>query len=248
MFLKFSKKKEITFNVLQNDIFLVSYPKSGNTWLRFILANLLNKNEEINFTNIHQYSAEEGKIPSLKDELNKQRFVKSHSQFNSSFPKIIYIVRDGRDVYVSYYHYLKNNLPPGTSFKEFLANGPFIYGRWSEHVFSWLDNCKNPLLLIKYEDMHRDPLNTMGKVIDFIGLEVDNMSIKIALEKSCFDHMRNLEKTFGRGEYKTGPDIFMRKGEVGDWQKYFHHEEKKIFKELDQLSLTKLQYEDSPNW
>lgn len=246
LFSKIFRKKQP--NTLPDDIYLVSYPKSGNTWLRFILANLLNKKEQINFTNIHQYSPEEGKTLTLKECANKPRFIKSHSIFSPSFPKIIYIARDGRDVYVSYYHYLKSSLPPDTSFKDFLNNGPFRYGRWSDHITSWLDNCNQPFLVIKYEDMQTAPLITMRKIVNFMGIEEDDPNIETALEKSSFKKMQTLEKKFGRGTQKTGPEVFMRKGKTGNWREYFYDEEKEIFKKKDALSLTRLQYEDTNNW
>ena len=42
------------FTVYPDDTFLVSYPKSGNTWVRFLLANLLFPDEEVGFANINR--------------------------------------------------------------------------------------------------------------------------------------------------------------------------------------------------
>lgn len=232
-----------------DDVFLVSYPRSGNTWLRFILANIVYDEANITFANIHRFSPETGRFEGLESNIRRPRFIKSHEAFNSSFPKVVYIVRDGRDVYVSYYHYLRNKLPAKMSFGDFLIEGAMPCGRWSDHIFSWLDNCvATPFLLVKYEDIHLKSEDTVQRVLDFMGLQVDDISMKCALEKATFHRMKELEITFGRGKYKTGPDTFMRKGRIGDWRNHFGENEKAIFKEKENEALVKLGYEKNAGW
>lgn len=235
--------------IFPDDVFLVSYPKSGNTWLRFILANLLHKEANINFTNIHRYCLEMGRLDERHSSTKRPRLIKSHERFNPSFPRVVYIARDGRDVYVSYYHYLKNRLPAETSLKAFLKEPPTPFGRWADHVDSWLGNCTGrALLVIKYEDIYLNSISTVRKVIEFVGIEANDLDIKIALEKATFDKMKGLEVKHGRGKYKTGPDSFMRKGQLGDWRNYFGVDEKRVFKEKENQALIRLQYENDPNW
>src|SRR5580698_1578569 len=94
------------FHVLPDDIFLVSYPKSGNTWTRFLLGNLMSPDERVTFVNV------ERKVPDIyaksKKALKKipsPRVIKSHECFDPRYRRVIYIVRDPRDVAVSAYHY-----------------------------------------------------------------------------------------------------------------------------------------------
>ena len=233
--------------ILPDDTFLVSYPRSGNTWLRFILANLIYVDENINFTNIHKYCPEADKLQDFTSPKKTARIIKSHAPFNPSFPKVVYIVRDGRDAYVSYYHYLKNDVSKEASFYHFLKEGSMPYGRWNDHVLSWL-NHKNPLLIIRYEDLCCDPLSTVRTVMNFTNIAVADNDINKALEKSTFNKMQEIEKTYGRGEYKSGPEIFMRKGQIGDWKNYFGEEEKAVFKQNENNALIKLCYENSEGW
>src|SRR5690349_25152573 len=86
-----------------DDVYLVSYPKSGNTWVRFLIANLISE-EPITLLNIEQ------RIPSvyiLPDRelrrVRRPRLLKSHECFVSRYRKVIYTVRDPPDVAGSYY-------------------------------------------------------------------------------------------------------------------------------------------------
>lgn len=97
--------------IRKDDIFLVSYPKSGNTWLRFLFGNLIYE-EGVNFTNIIS------KIPDIYtsskqelDSIKSPRIIKSHEPFLKCFQKVIYIYRDPKDVVVSYYFWFKKFNP-----------------------------------------------------------------------------------------------------------------------------------------
>src|SRR5499427_3424325 len=103
-------------SVYPDDVFLVSYPRSGNTWTRFLLGNLIYQDEPITFKNI------ESRIPSIyiysdRQLLSLPRIFKSHDCFDPRYRTVIYIVRDPRDVTVSAFHYsIKVKLLPD-SFK-----------------------------------------------------------------------------------------------------------------------------------
>ena len=73
--------------VFPDDIFLVSYPRSGNTWTRFLLGNLIYQNDPVTFSNI------ECRIPEIyfnRDrflrQLPRPRMLKSHESFQPHYP------------------------------------------------------------------------------------------------------------------------------------------------------------------
>ena len=107
--------------IYPDDVFLVSYPRSGNTWIRYILAHLLAPYEVIDrnrtlYPDIY--------VPINWQKVTMPRMIKSHEPFTKEYPKIIYLMRDGRDVACSYYNFYcrnRGNQHPLSFFlKEFL--------------------------------------------------------------------------------------------------------------------------------
>jgi hypothetical protein len=138
------------FAVLPDDIFLVSYPKSGNTWTRFLLGNLTSPNEQITFANV------ESKVPDIYARSKKSlkrvprpRVIKSHECFDPRYRRVIYIVRDPRDVAVSCYHYdrkgrnIPDDFPVHTYVTTRFMKTDEYFGTWGEHAGSWLVNSRN---------------------------------------------------------------------------------------------------------
>jgi hypothetical protein len=220
-FLLGKNKQKIFYD--KNDIFLVSYPKSGNTWISFIIANLLKQKEDeiIDFHSVIQYVPELGKHDDILNSMSSRRVIKSHKLYSKNFHNVIYIVRDPRDVYVSYFHYLRKSLPADMDFSTFLRKRDIYPSRWNNHVESWLDR-PNLVLLIKYEDMLVDPFKETCKIAQILGIDLSEKDrINKAIESSSFEKMQKIEKSKGRPfltqEAETKSSTFMRKGISGDW-------------------------------
>jgi hypothetical protein len=92
--------------VFPDDVFIVSYPRSGNTWIRFLVGNLLDSDDPITFANVESRVHE---IYFFSDQqlraLARPRILKSHEYFDPRYRRTIDIVRDPRDVAVSLYYY-----------------------------------------------------------------------------------------------------------------------------------------------
>jgi hypothetical protein len=76
---------------LKNDIFIVSYPRSGNTWTRFLIANMMHPDKKFNFRNIDLFVPDLNKTRA--DRIKTQRFLKTHYPFYKYFPQFIYILQ-----------------------------------------------------------------------------------------------------------------------------------------------------------
>ena len=159
--------------VFPDDTFLVSFPKSGNTWARFLVANLVRPDQKIDFSNVN------GVIPGPEVTPNRQlmrlprpRIIKSHQYFDPRYPRVIYIVRDPRDVVVSQYHFQRkrklvpDEFPLAKFVDQFIAGQTCFYGSWGEHVASWLATRygQTGFLLLRYEDMVENTPREMAKI------------------------------------------------------------------------------------
>lgn len=232
------------------DIFLVSFPKSGNTWMRFWLANLLRPEQlEITFRTVNALVPPVIALPNLKNPLPDPRFIKSHAPFQSQYPRVIYILRDGRDAMLSYYYYQRAKLPLGTTIADFLAQTPWPC-RWADHVASWL-NAELPadrFLLLRYEELQKEPAIQLQRLIQFADLTVSPTRLQQALERSSFQAMRQNEQKHGgpRGHNPEGG--FMRQGQNGSWQQQFGMAEKEIVKKEMNQMLIRLGYEQNGDW
>ena len=221
--------------VRPDDLFIVSYPKSGNTWTRFLLGNLIYEDEPVTFRNV------ETRIPSIyifsdRQLLRLPRVFKSHDCFDPRYRKVIYIVRDPRDVTVSAYHYsIKVKLLPDTcpieEFVPLFMSGTFgsglladpRWGSWYDNVASWLAMRHNrKFLLLRYEDMLEDASRELKKVADFLGINASPERIARAVALSSADRMREMEKTQSKDwqlTKETRQDKpFVRKARAGGWK------------------------------
>ena len=94
-------------------------------------------------------------------------------------------------------------------------------GKWSDHYKSWKNYKSCKILIIKYEDMVMNEINTFTKVINYLS-EVDEIKLneeklKKALKQTQFEKLQKMEKNEGFKEKGKG-EFFFRKGKVGGWE------------------------------
>ena len=220
-----------SFIIREDDIFLVSFPKSGNTWTRFLLANLLHPNEPATFANIHRLIPDPtGTTKRDLDRMAKPRIIKSHECFDPRYGRVIYIVRDPRDVAVSQYHYhrklmkIGDDSPIETFVTRFLAGQTCPHGSWGQNIVTWLATSESSpnFLLLRYEDMVADTAREVSKIVAFLGISAGPQQIALAVERSSAGRMRKLEETqtdqcdLTKGSRR---DLsFVRAAGVGGWR------------------------------
>lgn len=184
-----------------HDVFIASYPRSGNTWIRFLLCETLATVDpgfkEVDLT--IPYVGRHGKTPPLSP--NNGRLLKTHEHYRKEYKKAVYLVRDPRDVCLSNYvfeeahsNYLCHTLDRFV--KSFVTGEINAFGAWRPHVESWLDssltNVGN-LLVVRYEDLHTRPEQTVGQILKFIGVAVIPDKIREAVTHNDLARMRKKE-------------------------------------------------------
>jgi len=220
-----------SLTVFPDDIFIVSYPRSGNTWLRFLIGNIVYQNDYVNFESI------ETKIPDIYQNSEKKlkdisppRILKSHEYFDPRYKNIIYLVRDPRDVVISYYHYhikmrsIIDDYPIEKFVNRFLIGELDSYGSWEDNVGSWIrmrQNSQN-FLLIHYENVLKDPKSELMKISKFLRINADDERLDRAIELSSKDNMKKLEKLqthLWKPIRRSRKDkMFVRNARVGGWK------------------------------
>jgi hypothetical protein len=218
--------------ILPDDTFLVSYPKSGNTWARLLLANLLSPEKAADFWTINWL------IPELETVTKRQlvrmqrpRIIKSHFVFDPRFPKVIYIVRDPRDVVISEYHYQRKTrkIPDQYPMNDYVSR--FVEGKtypnvgsWGQNVASWICTRDGDpgFLLLRYESLLSDTVRQLSRIADFLRISVTSQRLAEVVELSSADRMRKLEATQSHASSlmkNSRKDVpFVRAAKSGSWK------------------------------
>lgn len=224
--------------VYPDDTFIVSYPKSGNTWTRFLIGNLLYYPTGVDFSNINRLVPDPGDLSKryLKT-LPRPRIIKSHQPFDPRYMKVICVVRDPRDVVLSEYHFdvkrmaIKEGFPIERFVDRFIA-GEVNHeaGSWGENVGSWMGARRSSkrfqdgenFLLLRYEDIVADPGQELAKAAAFLNIKASEDRLRSAVESSSADNMRKLEKAQGHlwsSTRQTRLDKpFVRVAKSGGWR------------------------------
>jgi hypothetical protein len=225
----------------KEDIFLVSYPKSGNTWVKFILLNILVEAGELE--NDYSFKTLDETIPEIsRDNLMKKwkykaipRFIKSHIAYKEIFFKknrTLLIIRDPRDVMVSYFHYALNTTGFNFDgdFSSFIRHKKYGLESCIRHQISWQHKASS---IIKYEDLKKNGKEILITAIDKLGISLQKEILHQAFEKASFENMKKLEKTPKKYKniHKKGYN-FMRKGSGGQWSEYFTEDDINYYESL----------------
>lgn len=245
---KVVKKVGQYFNKLkanENDFIIVSYPKAGSTWLRFLLANLFNFKtktyEEVDFHSIHNI------IPDLDQPVNHSDFddlpsiYSTHNPYKSNFKNCILLLRNPEDLLFSYYNYLNGEHHKEMGMEEIVKSPTLGIQALVAHTNSFVKNCDN-LIIVTYEMIHEDPIGVMQKLMRFVNLDITDAELSKAIELSSFKSMRSAEDRKGRKFVQSGFK-FTRSGKVGEGGENISEELKQyISKEIEKSPVLNLIY------
>lgn len=208
-----------------DDVFLLSYPRSGNTWMRVILLNILYPpNPNLSLDDVDRF------IPSLYNRLplyenfSSPRVVASHAPYHSRqggenphlYKKFIYVIRHPYKVLASFYDYESYRVAGAFgSIEEFIdmvLNNAYNYGTWTGNLESWLHVAQRPdtqALFLRYEDLTKNTIPTIQRIASFLGKPLSTEEAEGVKQRSSQESMIEMEK---RGSANTENYEFIRRG------------------------------------
>ncbi|XP_041420538.1 amine sulfotransferase isoform X2 [Xenopus laevis] len=249
------------FYIRDTDVFLVTYPKSGTSWVQQILCLLYYEGHrtgtesiktgermpwiEFNFRNIDF------------DSRSSPRLFTSHLPYHlvpqdlkNKKAKVIYVIRNPKDVMNSYYHFediLEIEVQKSTNFEKFMEK--FLAGNvspctWFDHVRGWYTHSDDlNILFVKYEDMIMDLHSAVIQISTFLGKELDDGLLDTVVRCATFKHMKTdsrANKDDVPGILLKGKGDFMRKGVIGDWKNIMTVAQSEKFDEIYQEKMMDL--------
>ncbi|XP_053119528.1 sulfotransferase 2B1-like isoform X3 [Hemicordylus capensis] len=246
---------ENNFQVRDDDIFNVTYQKSGTVWMLEILSLICSNGDPTwcqsvpNWDRAPWYETAIGYRTALTNK--SPRIISSHlpvqlfaRSFFKSKAKVIYTVRNPKDVFVSLYHFASMFRPykdPGTldQFLEDFLKGNVPFGSWFDHVKGWLNlKDKENVFFITYEELQEDLRGSIIRICQFLGKDLDDAAIDSVVANASFEAMKNnkmsnfsLSPRFLMNQKKSA---FLRKGISGDWRNHLTAAQSECFDQIYQ--------------
>ncbi|WP_419950127.1 sulfotransferase domain-containing protein [Candidatus Palauibacter sp.] len=229
------------------DVFLVGHPKSGNTWLAYMLAVLLSDDREgeVNLYNVGDHvpfvHGRDHEIAAWEHLPDPRVFRNEYPSHESRYPGTLYLLRDPRAVLVSFWHMYATmfgdrdvTLP---AFVDGYLTGAAPFDVWHRHLARWDRQVSGALRraeqgdrihIARYEDFVEDREAALRRVARFIGCMPagdvpagTSAALARAVARGSFEAMRDLEGRHGSEAYAgraRGEGRFVRRGRTDGWK------------------------------
>ena len=209
MFL-FSKRKGIA---------LASFPRSGNTWLRFLIEEATGEKTGSIYTDRIMPRERNGIV------------IKTHKVDSKNYKRAVLIVRHPFDAIESYFHW-KIDIAGKTNIEwnQHVSN-EILY--WEEHTRHWM-NASIPVLLVRYEDIKTNPTYQLNKILNWIDFPCEESKVKSAVKASSLQNLRKKNSKLG--------DRFFRSGKSGQSLNRFSVKQKETLSSKCRDLLAELEY------
>jgi hypothetical protein len=215
--------------ITADDVFLASYPRSGNTWLKSLISSCLFGEGMTNFSD-----KENDEMPIVGFHFNARplvhgtgRLIKTHEPYRKEYKKAIWIVRDPRDVLVSECRLaLRNQHFFGTLDEYtglFVNKAIYAMATWEEHTLSWINSpiYNTPQMLsLRFEALRADPEAQLLRILEFLAIEPTDEIVERAIRQNSIDMVAarhaSYDKSFADPHAASIPAI--NSGTAGGWR------------------------------
>ena len=214
-----------------SDVVFAFYPKTGSTWVRMVLYNLLAAKEgkaagDLSFDAVDA-SMPEFAHPSFFTPApftSAPRLIKTHRPYLPVWKgkRAILTTRDPRDTMVSFLHYANAKREFGFSgdLDDLLRHPDMGLDAYLRFYTSWRHRAG---LIQSYEALRTDPMKTFRGIVDFTGIDASDAEIETALEASSIEKTRKAQQNSSeqfKSKFSEG-FVFARKGSVGEGRTQF---------------------------
>ncbi|XP_075801826.1 amine sulfotransferase-like isoform X1 [Microtus pennsylvanicus] len=229
--------------IRDDDVFLVTYPKSGTVWTQQILSLIYFEGHRNNTENIQTmdrapffeyniHNVDFAKMPSPRIFSTHLPYYLVPKVFKNKKVKILYIYRNPKDVLTSYFHYsnLMVVLEASNTIETFMQtflDGRVVGSNWFDHIRGWYEHRHDfNIMFLSYEDMKKDLRGSVLKICSFLEKELSEEDVDAVVRQATFQNMKSdpranyediIKKEIGT---RNDQGTFLRKGTIGDWK---HH-------------------------
>lgn len=233
------------------DCVVVSYGKSGRTWLRIMLSRFYQIRHGLSERHLMAYDNLHRQVPAIPiiffTHDNYLKDYAGHSANKSDYysKRVILLVRHPADVSVSQYFQWKfrmrsrkmvlNDYPEpdaGIDLFDFVMRSQSGILKTIDFMNLWASEAEHidDFLLVRYEDMHRDPESLLTRVFAFIGTPGTPQEVAEAVRFSSVENMRQREQRHWHwlsgirfaSKDRGNPDAYkVRRAKVGGYCDYF---------------------------
>ncbi len=201
------------------DVFITGFPRSGHTWMQYLTAACV--------FGINPAFTPDSVVQDLVPDIYFRKYYrrhrpamvfKSHEMPAPKYRNVVYLIRDGRDVTVSFYHF-QQSLWEGHPdyFRKFhppLSPRPVD---WSEHVAAWLENPYGARVhFLRYENLIEDTLGELRKFCAFLNISRPDDFLREAAESCAFHRLqgKHQREDFANKNWPRS-EPFFRRGQAG---------------------------------
>ncbi|XP_028638513.1 amine sulfotransferase-like isoform X2 [Grammomys surdaster] len=196
------------FEIRDDDVFIITYPKSGTIWTQHILSLIYYEGHRNKTENISTID----RAPFLEYNIHNLDFAKMSSPriFTSHLPyylvpkglkekktKILYIYRNPKDVLISFFHFSKwvvtfEPIDTIDNYVEKFLDGKVVGSRWFDHIRGWYEHRHDfNIMFLSYEDLKKDLRSSVLKICSFLKKELSEEDVDAVVRQATFQNMKS---------------------------------------------------------